>query len=73
MPDIKNRGLYYACKPRGLSAFSGERDSLIRCVGVVGEAGASYMNKCSLIPFPDVRYIFTQDQGKQHKTELSLL
>ena len=28
-----------------ISAFSGERDSLLRCVGGVGEAGASYMNK----------------------------
>ena len=28
-----------------LSAFSGERDSLLRCVGGDGEAGASYMNK----------------------------
>ena len=37
--------VYYACKLRVLSAFSGERDSLIRCVGGVGEAGASYMNK----------------------------
>ena len=27
------------------SALSGERDSLLRCVGGVGEAGASYMNK----------------------------
>ena len=36
---------YYACKLRGLSALSGERDSLLRCVGGVGEAGASYMNK----------------------------
>ena len=37
--------VYYACKLRGLSAFSGARDSLLRCVGGVGEAGASYMNK----------------------------
>ena len=37
--------VHYACKLRGLSAFSGERDSLLRCVGGVGEAGASYMNK----------------------------
>ena len=37
--------VYYACKLCGLSAFSGERDSLLRCVGGVGEAGASYMNK----------------------------
>ena len=29
------------CKLRGLSAFSGERDSLLRCVGDVEEAGAS--------------------------------
>ena len=36
---------YYVCKLRGLSAFSGVRDSLLRCVGGVGEAGASYMNK----------------------------
>ena len=28
-------------KLRGLSALSGERDSLLRCVGGVGEAGAS--------------------------------
>ena len=34
-----------ACKLRGLSAFSGERSSLLRCVGGDGEAGASYMNK----------------------------
>ena len=33
------------CKLCGLSAFSGERDSLLHCVGGVGEAGASYMNK----------------------------
>ena len=33
------------CNLRGLSAFSGEPDSLLRCVGGVGEAGASYMNK----------------------------
>ena len=39
--------VYYACKLRGLSALSGERDSLLRCVGGVGEAGASYMNKWS--------------------------
>ena len=32
-------------KLRGLSAFSGERGSLLRCVGGVGEAGASHMNK----------------------------
>ena len=32
---------YYVCKVCGLSAFSGERDSLLRCVGGVGEAGAS--------------------------------
>ena len=44
--------VYYVCKLRGLSAFSGERDSLLRCVGGVGEAvggvgeaGASYINK----------------------------
>ena len=33
--------VYYVCKLRGLSAFSGERDSLLRCVGGDGEAGAS--------------------------------
>ena len=33
--------VYYVCKLRGLSAFSGERDSLLCCVGGVGEAGAS--------------------------------
>ena len=37
--------VYYVCKLRGLSALSGERDSLLHCVGGVGEAGASYMNK----------------------------
>ena len=37
--------VYYVCKLRGLSVFSGERDSLLRCVGGDGEAGASYMNK----------------------------
>ena len=37
--------VYYVCKLRGLTEFSGERDSLLRCVGGVGEAGASYMNK----------------------------
>ena len=37
--------VYYVCKLRGLSAFSGERGSLLRCVGGVGEAGASHMNK----------------------------
>ena len=36
---------YNVCKLRGLSALSGELDSLLRCVGGVGEAGASYMNK----------------------------
>ena len=35
----------YVCKLRVLSAFSGERGSLLRCVGSVGEAGASHMNK----------------------------
>ena len=30
---------------RGLSALSGELDSLLRCVVSVGEAGASYVNK----------------------------
>ena len=35
--------VYYACKLRGLSAFYGERDSLLRCVGGDGEAGASYV------------------------------
>ena len=30
---------------RGLSAFSGELDSLLRCEVGVGEAGASYVNK----------------------------
>ena len=33
--------VYYVCKLHGLSAFSGERDSLLRSVGSVGEAGAS--------------------------------
>ena len=37
--------VYYACKLRGLSAFSRERDSLLRCVGGDGEAGAFYVNK----------------------------
>ena len=38
--------VYYVCtKWRGLSALSGERDSLLRCAGSVGEAGASYVNK----------------------------
>ena len=38
--------VYYVCILRGLSAFSGEPDSLLRCVGGVwGGAGASYMNK----------------------------
>ena len=36
---------YYVCKLRGLSAFSGELDSLLHCVGGVGEAAASYVNK----------------------------
>ena len=36
---------YYVCKLRGLSALSGELDSLLRYVGGVGEAGASYVNK----------------------------
>ena len=37
---------YYVCiDSRGLSAFSGELDSLLRCAGGVGDAGASYMNK----------------------------
>ena len=40
-----NNDIYYVCKLRGLSALSGERDSLLRCVGGVGEAGASYVNK----------------------------
>ena len=31
----------YVCQLRGLSALSGERDSLLRCAGGVGEAGAS--------------------------------
>ena len=52
--------VYYVCKLRGLSALSGERDSLLRCVGGAGEAGASYVNKwfnCNqelflLFPFP---------------------
>ena len=35
---------YYVCKLRVLSAFSGELDSLLRCVSGVG-AGASYVNK----------------------------
>ena len=35
---------YYVCKLRGLSAFFGELDSLLPCVGGVGEAGASYVN-----------------------------
>ena len=33
------------CKLRGLSAFSGELDSLLRCVDGAGEAGASNVNK----------------------------
>ena len=37
--------VYYVCNLHGLSAFSGEPDSLLRCVGGDGEAGASYMNK----------------------------
>ena len=38
--------VYYVCtKLCGLSAFSGELDSLLRCAGSVGEAGASYVNK----------------------------
>ena len=36
---------YYVCELSGLSALSGELDSLLRCAGGVGEAGASYMNK----------------------------
>ena len=37
---------YYVCKNcRGLSALSGELDSLLRCAGGDGEAGTSYMNK----------------------------
>ena len=55
---------YYVCKLRGLSAFSGELDSLLGCVRGVGEAGASYMNKwfnCNqelflVFPSPEVRY-----------------
>ena len=55
---------YYVGKLRGLSAFSGELDSLLRSVGGVGEAGASYVNKwfnCNqelflLFPSPDIRY-----------------
>ena len=35
---------YYVCKLRGLSALSGEHDSLLRCAGGAGEAGASYVN-----------------------------
>ena len=38
--------VYYVCtKLCGLSVFSGELDSLLRCAGSVGEAGASYVNK----------------------------
>ena len=38
--------VYYVCtKWRGLSVFSGELDSLLRCAVSVGEAGASYVNK----------------------------
>ena len=38
--------VYYVCtKLHGLSAFSGELDSLLRCDVSVGEAGASYVNK----------------------------
>ena len=38
--------VYYVCTQQcGLSAFSGEIDSLLRCVVGVGEAGASYVNK----------------------------
>ena len=40
-----NNYVYYVCKLRGLSALSGEQDSLLRCVGGDGEARASYMNK----------------------------
>ena len=35
----------YVCKLCGLSAFSGELDSLLRCVGGVGEVGASIVDK----------------------------
>ena len=38
-----NDCIKYVCKLRGLSALSGERDYLIRCVSGVGEAGASIM------------------------------
>ena len=38
--------VYYVCKKgRGISAFSGELDSLLRCAVSVGEAGASFVNK----------------------------
>ena len=39
---------YYVCiNWSGLSAFSGELYSLLRCAGGVGEAGTSYMNTLS--------------------------
>ena len=42
----QNSYKYYVCiNGRGLSAFSGEQYSLLRCAGGVVEAGASYMNK----------------------------
>ena len=61
---ILNDYVYYLCKLRGLSAFSGEQDSLLRCVGGVGEAGALYVNKwfnCNqelflLFSSPEVHY-----------------
>ena len=45
--DWTNCILYTCTIWRGLSAFSGELDSLLRCAGSVGEAGASYVNKWS--------------------------
>ena len=69
-PDVLSRldYKYYVCIDwSGLSAFSGALDSLQRCAGGVGEAGASYMNKRSsrtkelflLFPSPDIRYTST--------------
>ena len=37
--------VYYVCTICGLSAFSGELDSLLRCEVGVGEVGVSYVNK----------------------------
>ena len=73
--------VYYACKLRGLSAFSGVQDSLLRCVGGVGEAGAkplisindlTVIQSCSLIPFPDVRYTIFTKFGSTNNLQLPL-